>query len=324
MCIQIYQFYIIRFFSLFTSFFPYNQRYRDGVVVGADSRTSVSGYVSNRVATKVSFILEDDFGIYALPPSSQMQLNSSFLKHKIKDSDTARESEVDLDLQEKENNQYLDSLLPISASSTSSTCCICRSGSAADTQYIADVIRHQLLRRKILHSRSSCVSDAAHLIKNYIKNNNNGSDNLSASLICAGYDHIQDDGIIYSIDLGGTIMEQKCGWACNGSGSTYILGLIDDQMSLNNMKGQDEDNNNKESSTLSMSWNEEEAVAFVKKAIGLAMERDGSSGGVIRIFVIDRNGKKSILHIPDFNLAKNNVHNLKDTNLSKFAPAKRR
>jgi hypothetical protein len=51
------------------------------------------------------------------------------------------------------------------------------------------------------------------------------------------------------------------------------------------------------------------------------MERDGSSGGVVRIYVIDRNGKRSTLHVPDFNLAKGNLNNIENSNLSKFAPA---
>ena len=258
-------------------------------MVGADSRTSVSGYVSNRVATKISFILENDFGLYALPPSSNMQMNSIFLKGEARDN----MKEYDDKAIQKENNidgEY------------SSTCCICRSGSAADTQYIADAVRHQLRRRMVLHSRSSSVSEAAHLLKNYLNN-----DKVSASLICAGYDHILGEGLIYSIDLGGTMMMQK-GWACNGSGSTYILGIIDD------LYPQTEDS----------LWDEEEAVNFVKKAIGLAIERDGSSGGVIRIFVINRDGKKGIVHVPEFNHAPKGQNNENTGTLSKFAPPSRR
>lgn len=198
------------------------------------------------------------------PPKSKMQLDSIYY------SQTDKEESAKSD----------DSLVGPEMKNYSSTCCICRSGSAADTQYLADAIRHQLLRRKIIHSTSSCVSEAAHLIKNYVSSN----ESLSASLICAGYDHVKDEGLIYSIDLGGTMMEQQ-GWACNGSGSGYILGMIDDSFPKS-----DKD-----------LWDEDEAVNFVKSAIGLAMERDGSSGGVVRIFVINREGKKGILHVPAFN-----------------------
>lgn len=276
-------------------------RYRDGVVVGADSRTSVSGYVSNRVATKISFILENDFDTFALPPSSTMQYKSSFLQ------------------QDQQQHDGIDKIGSIHGGNKAlmmkninlSTCCVCRSGSAADTQYLADAIRHQLLRRKIVHSRSSCVSDAAHLIKNYLLSN----DSMSASLICAGYDHLKEKGLIYSIDLGGTLMEQTQ-WACNGSGSGYILGMLDD--GYPKMKG-GRDN-------IESMWNEQEAIEFVKKAIGLAMDRDGSSGGVIRVYVINREGKRGFIVFPnersDTKDDKGKIDEV--TNLGKFAPSVRR
>jgi len=281
-------------------------RYKDGVVVGADSRTSVSGYVSNRIATKISFVLENDFGISALPPSSTMQLNSAFLRNPKIDANIADTADT---ANMNSKNERSDSLIIRPNSESSSTCCICRSGSAADTQYLADVIRHQLLRRRILHSTPSCVSEVAHLIKNYVKND----ESLTASLICAGYDHVKDEGLIFSIDLGGTIMEQG-GWACSGSGSSYILGMIDDAFP----KGSAGNESDYAGSAL---WNEEEAVSFVKRAIELAMERDGSSGGVVRVFIVNKEGKKGLIHIPDSNCATKSPSN---TVLPHFAPATRR
>ncbi len=139
-------------------------------------------------------------------------------------------------------------------------------------------------------------------------------ESLTASLICAGYDHVRDEGLIYSIDLGGTIMEQR-GWACSGSGSGYILGMIDDVFPKDSSTMNDND------CVETILWSEEEAVSFVKRAIELAMERDGSSGGVVRIFIVNKEGKKGILHIPDSNYGKKSPTN---TNLSKFAPATRR
>lgn len=251
-------------------------RYRDGVVVGADSRTSVSGYVSNRFATKISFVLEnDDFGLNLSKPSS-VQKSSKFWKI--------------------ESSNDGSSVL----NKSSSTCCICRSGSASDTQYIADMVRFQLLKRKIAQLTSSSISDVAHLIKNYIFHNS-----FSASLICAGYDHLTSEGCIFSIDMGGTIMEQPL-WACNGSGSAYILGYIDE---------------NYKSENGNPMMTEKEALDFVRNAIELAMDRDGSSGGVVRIYVIDKHGKRSILHFPNQPLQSH--HPITSTRLLQFAPSKR-
>ena len=39
-------------------------------------------------------------------------------------------------------------------------------------------------------------------------------------------------------------------------------------------------------------WSEEDAIEFVARVVGLAVERDGSSGGFCRIFSINRAGKK--------------------------------
>ena len=93
-----------------------------------------------------------------------MQINSSFYPN---DGTNIDDERISHSYNERKNHRYLQK-----RNNVVSTCCICRSGSAADTQYIADIIRHQLLRRKILHGTSSCISDVAHLIKNYLSKTN--------------------------------------------------------------------------------------------------------------------------------------------------------
>ena len=268
-------------------------KFRDGVVVGADSRTSVSGYVSNRYATKISFVLEDDFGLKLNRPSA-VQLKSSLL-----DADQKQMLKKQHDDRDEKDEAEMVAPPPVS-----STCCICRSGSAADTQYIADVVRHQLLTRKVMSHTSSSISNVAHLLKNYLYNNE-----LQASLICAGYDHVRDEGVIYNIDLGGTMMEQD-DFACNGSGSGYILGHIDKFINARN--------GDFSCSTMS----EEEAIEFVGSSIELAMDRDGSSGGIVRLFVINRNGKREMLRTPEKYDVQQKTGGM-PSNLSQFAPAVR-
>ena len=55
-------------------------------------------------------------------------------------------------------------------------------------------------------------------------------------------------------------------WAVDGSGSTFIWGFIDAEYKHD--------------------MSREEAEAFVTRAISLAMARDGSSGGLIRLVVV--------------------------------------
>lgn len=88
-----------------------------------------------------------------------------------------------------------------------------------------------------------------------------------AGILCAGWDPIEG-GQVYSIPLGGTLVKQPFG--TSGSGSSYIFGYCDvhykDDMTL------------------------EEAKEFVKTALTLAMQRDGSSGGVVRTVNITKDG----------------------------------
>ncbi|CAN0481823.1 unnamed protein product [Ectocarpus sp. 8 AP-2014] len=112
--------------------------------------------------------------------------------------------------------------------------------------------------------RLPLVKTAAKMARGLCYNN---KDRLLAGMIIAGWDPV-DGGTVYEIPLGGTMMKQK--FAIGGSGSTYIYGHVDAAFKENMTK--------------------EEAQQFVRKAISHAMARDGSSGGVIRMVVIDKTG----------------------------------
>jgi 20S proteasome subunit beta 1 len=112
--------------------------------------------------------------------------------------------------------------------------------------------------------RLPLVKTAANLFKTLCYNNKN---NLMAGILCAGWDPI-DGGSVYSIPLGGTLVKSDFG--TSGSGSTYIYGYCDAHW--------------KENMEL------EEGLHFVKTALTLAMIRDGSSGGVIRTAIINKDG----------------------------------
>lgn len=219
-------------------------RYDGGVVVGADTRTSVSGYVSNRHAAKLTFVLDrnaDDFVKVSTPSAAAAGGGEG-----------------------SEGGGF-------------STCVVCRSGSAADTQALASAVRTELVSRRLLYGMRGTVSQAAALLRNLLVDSD-----LTAGLICAGYDHERRDGTLYAISPGGTTFEER-EWAAGGSGSSYVLGHLDARYP-------------KDGPLLS---SEEEALEFVSGAIGLAMERDGSSGGFVRMYVIDRNGKRFVSAMPN-------------------------
>jgi 20S proteasome subunit beta 1 len=172
-------------------------RYDNGVVIGADSRTSISGYVSNRFASKIDYVLINNNN------------DSSLLLDVIKSNNgTSNE--------EEESTHYY------SEGQQRSTCCIARSGSAADTQELCHRIKQELLSREILQGISGTVTNAAYLARCYLRENQD----WSCGILCVGYDHIDKCGKIYSISPGGSIIEEE-DFALSGSGSTYLMGHVD-------------------------------------------------------------------------------------------------
>jgi 20S proteasome subunit beta 1 len=163
---------------------------------------------------------------------------------------------------------------------------LCRSGSASDTQAIAAYVQHYLSSMqaeragrktatktdgdggtKASAAEAPSVRAAANLCMQMAYGNKNA---LQAGLIVAGYDADVQDGSVYAIPLGGTLL--KVPYAIGGSGSAYITGFCDKRY----REG----------------MSEQEAKAFVVAALGHAIARDASSGGCIRTVTIDKSGAR--------------------------------
>ncbi|XP_054165461.1 proteasome subunit beta type-6-like [Oppia nitens] len=142
----------------------------------------------------------------------------------------------------------------------------CRSGSAADTQAIADVVSYHLNFYEMETGEPATVRTAANIFREMCYKYR---DSLLAGIICAGWDR-REGGKVFTLPLGGMLVNEKC--AIGGSGSTYIYGFVDSNYKPN--------------------MTEEETMKFVANALSLAMARDGSSGGVIRLAVINKDGIK--------------------------------
>jgi len=140
----------------------------------------------------------------------------------------------------------------------------CRSGSAADTQAIADIVAYHLEFHGISTGEETLVKSAANVFKDLCYQYR---DQMSAGIIVAGWDS-QLGGQVYAVPIGGMIQRQAI--ASGGSGSTYIYGYLD--------------------STFKENMAKEECFEFVKRGLALAMLRDGSSGGVIRQAAITKDG----------------------------------
>ncbi|XP_068700218.1 proteasome subunit beta type-6-like [Montipora foliosa] len=156
-------------------------------------------------------------------------------------------------------NRVTDKLTPI----TEKVFC-CRSGSAAATQAIADVAKYHLNFLSIEMGEQPLVKTVANIFREICYANR---DQMTAGIICAGWDK-REGGQVFSIPLGGMCVRQP--FAIGGSGSTYIYGHCD--------------------ATFKPNMTKEECFAFVSNAVALAMSRDGSSGGIIRLAAIDEAG----------------------------------
>jgi len=216
-------------------------KYSQGVIVAADTRTSVGGYVSNKFAYKINPIFE---------------------------------------LEGNADDGY-DS----DSSAVSSSCVLCRSGSAADTQWLAQNAKRQFGKRSLERPNyRPTIKEVAYFLRYLVRDTQNqDSTSLQASLICAGYDAVERKGQIHCITPGGSVWEED-DFCVSGSGSTILLGYLDSLFDTKNV---------------SSTYTEEETIELVAKLLRLSISRDGSSGGLIRLYVINKNGLKEHTFFPE-------------------------
>lgn len=133
-------------------------------------------------------------------------------------------------------------------------------------------VRYFTEQHEMQLQRTPTVKTVANLVKAMNYNNKH----LVGAMIVAGWDETQG-GQVYGVPIGGTISQEQ--WTTDGSGSTFLWGYLESEY--------------KEGMTL------EEAENLVASALALAMSRDSSSGGVIRLVTINKDGAKRRLITPE-------------------------
>lgn len=147
----------------------------------------------------------------------------------------------------------------------------CRSGSASDTQAVADIVSYRLNLFQMENNEEPTVLAAANVFRDILYNYR---EQLMAAIICGGWDK-KNGGQVYCLPLGGMLTREPI--AIGGSGSSYIYGFVD--------------------STYKKDMTEDECVNFVLRAVTLALSRDGSSGGCVRIGVINQDGCRKKVYL---------------------------
>ncbi|EAN96706.1 putative proteasome beta-1 subunit [Trypanosoma cruzi] len=147
----------------------------------------------------------------------------------------------------------------------------CRSGSAADTQALAEQTANYLESYETDTSKPVNVTTAANIFKKLCYMN---KWNISAGIIVAGYDPL-NGGSVYSIPSGGSCV--KLDYALGGSGSIFLYSFFD--------------------ANYKTGMSKEECVCFCQRAVAHAYSRDGSSGGLIRTIALHQ-GEPEDMTIP--------------------------
>lgn len=142
----------------------------------------------------------------------------------------------------------------------------CRSGSAADTQAMAEMASHYLNWHGMSNGAEPTVSSAATILQKLCYMNRW---NIQAGIIVAGWDEV-NGGTVYNIPLGGSLIQAP--YAMGGSGSVFLYGWADRHFRLGMTK--------------------DECLDFVKNAVAHAISRDGSSGGMIRTMTLTKDGEE--------------------------------
>ncbi|NWZ97577.1 PSB6 protein, partial [Nesospiza acunhae] len=142
----------------------------------------------------------------------------------------------------------------------------CRSGSAADTQAVADAVAYQLAFHRYPRG-SRGAGEGRTAARLFQQSCYRYREELSAGIIVAGWDP-RRGGQVYVVPMGGLLLRQP--FAVGGSGSSYIYGFLD--------------------ATFQPGMSRLQCQEFVARALALAMVRDGSSGGVIRLAAITEEG----------------------------------
>mmetsp|Transcript_33803 Transcript_33803/g.85477 ORF Transcript_33803/g.85477 Transcript_33803/m.85477 type:complete len:218 (-) Transcript_33803:482-1135(-) len=146
----------------------------------------------------------------------------------------------------------------------------CKSGSAAHTQNTIENLRSVVLKNFFEKKFPPKVQNVAQIFREYCYRENT----INAGFICSGWDFFHG-GQIYSITQGGYIFNHSI--VLMGSGSIFIQGFCDANFKLK--------------------MNESQSKNFLIKALSLAILRDSSSGGFIRLAKITKKGiERIVLH----------------------------
>lgn len=148
--------------------------------------------------------------------------------------------------------------------------CATISGGVADCQYIVNQLKAFSKLKQVEEEKVPDPKYIASITRNILFS---GRSYFLCMMIIGGFSHKEKKGILYGVDLLGTLYEEE-NFISFGSGSPFSLGVLEADWKPNLTKT--------------------EGINLIKTAISSSRERDAASGYEIQICTIDKSGFKKI------------------------------
>ena len=144
--------------------------------------------------------------------------------------------------------------------------CATISGGVADCQYVINQLQAFSRLKQVEDEKVPEPKYIASVTRNILFS---GRSYFLAMMIIGGYSLKESKGILYGVDLLGTLYEEK-NYISFGSGSPFSLGVLEADWKPNLTKNQ--------------------GINLIKTAISSSRERDAASGYKIQLCTIDKDG----------------------------------
>jgi len=148
--------------------------------------------------------------------------------------------------------------------------CATISGGVADCQYIVNQLKALSRLKQVEEDKVPDPQYVASLTRNILFS---GRSYFLCMMIIGGYSLYKKNGILYGVDLLGTLYEEE-NFISFGSGSPFSLGVLEADWKPNMTKAA--------------------GINLIKTAISSSRERDAASGFGIQICTIDKTGFKQV------------------------------
>jgi proteasome beta subunit len=148
--------------------------------------------------------------------------------------------------------------------------CATISGGVADCQYVINQLKAFSRLKQVEDEEIPEPKYIASVTRNILFS---GRSYFLAMMIIGGYSSKESKGVLYGVDLLGTLYEEK-NFISFGSGSPFSLGVLEADWKPNLTKTQ--------------------GINLLKSAISSSRERDAASGYKIQVCTIDKDGFKKI------------------------------